>query len=72
MKRVTKIIIIIIAVILTFIIGFVAYDRLTIDNKYGINEKNLKIPILVYHDIVENESEVEYDYMQTPKETFEK
>ena len=72
MKRVTKVIIIIIAVILTFIIGFVAYDRLTIDNKYGINEKNLKIPILVYHDIVENESEVEYDYMQTPKETFEK
>lgn len=66
-------------VILTAIIMFmgaticlITYDRATINNKYGINEKSLEIPIFVYHDIVKDSSEVQYDYMQTTAETFEK
>ena len=65
--------------ILTFLIMFfgaticvIIYDRSTINNEYGINEKNIEIPIFVYHNIVDNESEVQFDYMQTTAETFEK
>lgn len=64
--------------ILTFLIMFfgaticvIIYDRATINNEYGINEKNIEIPIFVYHDIVDDESEVQFDYMQTTAETFE-
>ncbi|MBR2704795.1 MAG: polysaccharide deacetylase family protein [Clostridia bacterium] len=66
-------------VILTAIIMFmgasiclITYDRATVNNKYGINEKSLEIPIFVYHDIVKEQSEIQYDYMQTTAETFEK
>lgn len=54
------------------ILGFVAYDKITINNQYYIGEKNIRIPIFVYHNIVKEESQIEYDYMQTPKNTFEK
>ena len=33
---------------------------------------NLYIPIFVYHDVVKDESEVKFDYMQTTTDTFEK
>lgn len=66
-------------IILTFVVLFIVtvtsvviYDRATVNNEYSINEKNLQIPIFVYHDIVGSGSEVYYDYMQTTKETFEK
>lgn len=72
MKKTLKIIIVIMAIIILIFTIFVVYDRLTINNKYKINEKNLKIPILIYHDIVEDESEVKEDYMQTSFETFKK
>ena len=72
MNKITKVILITLIIILSLITGVIGYDRFTANNKYSINEKNLKIPILVYHDIVENKSEVEFDYMQTTKETFEK
>lgn len=66
-------------VILTIIIMFfgasvclITYDRATINNMYSISERNLEIPIFVYHNIVKDKSEIEYDYMQTTAETFEK
>lgn len=66
-------------VVLTIIIMFfgttvclITYDRATINNKYSISEKSLEIPIFVYHDIVKDDSEIEFDYMQTTAETFEK
>ena len=53
-------------------ISVIIYDRATINNEYSIAERNIEIPIFVYHDIVDTEADVSYDYMQTTKETFEK
>lgn len=63
---------IIISSIFVIIIGAILYDRITINNKYGIDEKKIDIPIFVYHNIVDDLSQVEYDYMETTKQTFEK
>lgn len=54
------------------IISFIIYELVTVNNTYYIWEKNLQIPIFVYHDIVEDESKMEYDYMQTTVDTFER
>lgn len=62
----------IIAIIAVVVISLFIYDKATINNRYKIGEKNLYIPIFVYHNIVDDESNVEYDYMQTTKATFEK
>lgn len=61
----------IVIAIVIIIIGFIWYDRSTVNNKYYISEADLKIPIFVYHDIVNSDSEIEFDYMQTTKEKFE-
>lgn len=71
MNKKIKVIIKALIVTLIFIIGIALYDILTINNQYAINEKNLKIPIFLYHDIVKNEADIHFDYMQTTKETFE-
>lgn len=71
-KILKRIIIGIISIILIAIVSFIIYEMATINNTYYIGEKNLQIPIFVYHDIVVDESEIEYDYMQTTAETFEK
>lgn len=71
-QKIKKIILGIIFLIVICIIGFLIYDRMTINNQYYIGEKNIQIPILVYHDIVKEEAEIQYDYMQTTKATFEK
>ena len=42
----------IIVVIIIGIIGIVCYDRITVNNQYYIGEKNLEIPIFVYHNIL--------------------
>lgn len=68
----TKIIIGVVFIIVLIIGIFIAYDKITVNKQYSINEKNLKIPIFVYHNIVSDKSEVRYDYMQTAKEDFEK
>ena len=54
-------------VVLTVIIMFfgatvclITYDRATIKNTYSISERNLEIPIFVYHNIVKDKSEIEY------------
>ena len=54
------------------IISFIIYEITTVNNTYYISEKNLQIPIFVYHDIVKDESQIQYDYMQTTVDTFER
>lgn len=67
-----KIILTIIAVIIIAILSFVIYEIATVNNTYYISEKNLQIPILTYHNLVKDESDVKIDYMQTTVDTFEK
>ncbi|MBQ3415201.1 MAG: polysaccharide deacetylase family protein [Clostridia bacterium] len=71
-KVISKIAIVILILVILGISGIVIYDRATVNNEYSINEANLQIPIFVYHNIVEDASQIEYDYMQTTKDTFEK
>jgi peptidoglycan/xylan/chitin deacetylase (PgdA/CDA1 family) len=71
-NNVKKLVLFIVALIILAILSFIIYEVATVHNKYYIGEKNLQIPIFVYHDLVENESEIEFDYMQTTVETFEK
>lgn len=70
-KRSKKIFIAIISVIVTVIISICIYEKVTWKKEYYISEKNINIPIFIYHDIVKNESDVEYDYMQTTQKVFE-
>lgn len=70
-KRNKKLIISIISIILIFIVSFFVYEKLTWNKEYYKSEKNINIPIFLYHDIVENESEIKQDYMQTSKKVFE-
>ncbi len=67
-----KIIVSIIIFIIVAIMGFAIYELATVNNKYYIGEKNLQIPIFVYHNIVKDESEIEFEYMQTTVDVFEK
>lgn len=48
------------------------YEYATFRTTYYRWEKNIEIPILVYHNIVDDEDEIKYDYMQTTQENFEK
>ncbi len=62
-----------ILIVLLFIVIFLlSYYLITAKNTYYINEKNLQIPIYTYHQIVENPSEIETDYMQTTYSNFKK
>ena len=70
-KNFKKISLSIIVVIMLFIISFIIYEVATVHNTYSIGEKNLQIPIFVYHNIVATEDEVEFDYMQTTSSKFE-
>lgn len=72
MKFIKKALLTILAVFLVIAASLFIYDKATVNKRYKIGEKNLYIPIFVYHNIVENGSDVQYDYMQTTKETFEK
>jgi len=71
-NKLKKCLIIIFTAIVIGIASFVIYEVTTVNNTYYISEKNLQIPIFVYHDIVADESQIEYDYMQTTADTFEK
>lgn len=70
-KNIVKIIISLFILAIIAVLGIFIYDRATVNNKYSINDENIDIPIWVYHDIVDNESQIKYDYMQTTKDTFE-
>ena len=71
-KKFKKAFIGVIIIILALITSVIIYDRITINNQYYIGEKNLEIPIFVYHNIIDDNSEIQYDYMQTKESTFEK
>ena len=58
-KNLKKYIIATISIILILMIGFIIYEIATVNNTYYIGEKNLQIPIFVYHDLVEDESDIE-------------
>lgn len=66
-----KIIKIILMFLLLIIVLIITYQIVTWKKEYYICDKNIDIPIFLYHDIVENKEEIEYDYMQTDKKTFE-
>ena len=67
-----KIILGIVLAVILAIASFIIYEVATVNNTYYIGEKNLQIPVFVYHDIVEDESQIEFDYMQTTAKQFEK
>lgn len=67
-----KIILGIVLAVILAIASFIIYEVATVNNTYYIGQKNLQIPIFVYHDLVEDKSQIEYDYMQTTVERFEK
>ena len=70
MSTVKKVILSVLLVLILAIVSFIIYEVATVNNTYYIGEKNLQIPVFVYHDIVEDESQIEYDYMQTTTDTF--
>ena len=72
MSTVKKVILSVLLVLILAIVSFIIYEVATLNNTYYIGEKNLQIPVFVYHDIVEDESQIEYDYMQTTVKQFEK
>lgn len=67
-----KLILTIILIIFVILISISAYEKLTINKKYYINEKNLQIPVFVYHHIVKDESMVKEEWMETSYSTFKK
>lgn len=71
-NRVKKLVLILLLLILVTFGIVTSYEIATVNNTYYIGEKNLQIPIFVYHDIVEDESQIKFDYMQTTVEQFEK
>lgn len=71
-KQIKHVFFTIVLILILLICALIIYDRATINNKYYINEAKIDIPIFVYHNIVNNNSEIEYDYMQTPQDIFEK
>ena len=62
----------IICILVITIASFIIYNIATVNKTYYKDEKELYIPIFIYHDIVSDESEIEYEYMQTTYKTFEK
>ena len=71
MSRTVKVLLSILLLIVIAIISLIIYEVATAKNTYYINEKDLQIPIFVYHDIVATKEDIQYDYMQTDVLTFE-
>ena len=59
MNRTQKVLLSILIAIIILIISFIVYEAITVNKTYYIGEKNLKIPVFVYHDIVDDESQIE-------------
>ena len=72
MKKVLKKILMVALVFVIILSGISIYSKMTVNNQYYIGEKNLQIPILVYHHIVKDKKEVKEEWMQTPYSTFKK
>ena len=50
--------VLLILILILAIISFLIYEIATVNKTYYIGEKNLQIPVFVYHDIVEDESQI--------------
>lgn len=66
-KKILISIFILLSIILLIVVGYIA-NFVYSNNEYYKNEKNIQIPIFVYHNIVDEITEPEY--MQTTKENF--
>lgn len=69
-KKVSKIVLSILIVLICLILVFIVYEVATANKKYYIGEKNILIPIFLYHNIVEEQKNP--DYMETKAEVFER
>ena len=63
-KNKNKIIKIILSAVISMILCFTIYQVATYNKTYYISQKNIEIPIFLYHDIVENKEQIEFDYMR--------
>ena len=71
-EKFIKIIVVALATIIILTSLLIIYDRITINFQYSVNEANIDIPIFLYHNIVSESSQIQYDYMQTTKDVFER
>lgn len=70
MKQKLIISMVVILILIVLIVGGTYIIFICSNHEYYISEKNIDIPIFVYHDIVDKMTGE--DYMQTTKENFEK
>lgn len=70
MKLAKKIFGVILIILLILLIVFVAFVKLTGYGKCYRKDAKINIPIFIYHDLVENESDVKVNYMQTTYSKF--
>lgn len=71
-NKAVKIILGLILLAILMVATYLIYDIATVNKTYFKNERNIEIPIFTYHDIVNDESQIEFEYMQTTEDTFEK
>ena len=69
-SRAKKVLLYTLLLIFISIIVVAIVDRTTVYNTYYKNQQNIDIPVFVYHNIVIDKKDIEYDYMQTDLETF--
>ena len=69
-RKVSKILLSILILLICLIVIFICYELATANKKYYIGEKDILIPIFLYHNIVEEQHNP--DYMETKKEVIEK
>ena len=65
-----KKILICIAIIVFIFAIILTSEIITANSEYGINEKNLQIPIFTYHHLVQDENEIEDGCMETTIDKF--
>ena len=70
MKLIKKIAIYLLVIIFILLISIVIFIKISSKGKCYKNEAKLNIPIFIYHDIVENNSDIKVNYMQTKYSVF--
>lgn len=68
--KIKKVLLYVVTVVIIAIFTMLIYEFATRNNEYYIGEKNLQIPIFTYHHLVQDESEIEMDCMQTTVDKF--
>ena len=70
MKSIKRIAICLLVIIFILLISIVIFIKISSQGKCYKNEAKLNIPIFIYHDIVENNSDIKVNYMQTKYSVF--